>query len=147
MSFVFQLLIFFAFLASAPAESGAQLFARNTCPQKIEVEQRIVAAPEGWDTAQATATVALASVTFFNGPPSEKAALNFDSEDQQKRDWIAFWHFPPSTRGYWISCGYENSPAAISRRLPEGVRSCLVTYERKKRGPGGLPAIKDISCK
>ncbi len=142
-----QLLIFFAFLASVPAESRAQLLASNACPQKIEVEQRVAAAPEGWEAAQATATVALASVTFFDGPPSEKASLKFDSEDLQKRDRVAFWNLPPNARGYWISCGYQNTTAVISRRLPGNIKSCAVTYDRRKRGAAGLSAIKDISCK
>ena len=136
-----------AFLASVSPESGAQLFARNTCPQKIEVEQRVVAAPTGWDAAQTTATVALASVTFFDGPPSERAEVKYDSEDVQKRDRIGVWNLPPNARGYWISCGYQNSTAVISRRLPADIRSCSVTYERKKRSGALLPAIKDISCR
>ena len=136
-----------AFLASVSAESGAQLFASNTCPQKIEVEQRFAAAPEGWEAAQPTTTVSLASVTFFDGPPTEKASLKFDTEDMQKRDRVAHWNLPPNVRGYWISCGYQNTTAVISRRLPENIRSCAVTYDRRKRGAAGLQAIKDISCK
>jgi len=136
-----------AFLASVPAESGAQLFARNTCPQKIEVEQRVGVIPEGWEAAQPTATVALASVAFFDGPPSEKASLKFDSEDTQKRDRVAFWNLPPNARGYWISCSYQNTTAVISRRLPDNIRSCVVTYERRRRGAAGLQAIKDITCR
>jgi len=97
--------------------------------------------------AQTTATVELASVTFFDGPPSEKASLKYDSEDRQKRDWVAFWDLPPNVRGHWISCGYQNTTAVISRRLPDNIRSCAVTYERKKRGAGSLPGIKGISCK
>ena len=136
-----------AFLASVSPESGAQLFASNTCPQKIEVEQRVAAIPEGWEAGQATTTVSLASVTFFDGPPAERASLKFDGEDRQKRDWVAFWNLPPNARGYWISCGYENTTAVVSRRLPESIRSCAVTYERRKRGAAGLPAIKNISCR
>ena len=134
-------------LACVSTGSGAQLFARNTCPQKIEVEQRVGVVPEGWNAAQTTATVALASVTFFDGPPSEKASLKFDSEDRQKRDRIALWNMPPNARGYWISCAYENTTAVVSRRLPENIKSCAVTYDRKKRGAASLPVIKDISCK
>jgi len=135
------------FLACASTGTGAQLLARDTCPQKIDVEQRVISPPEGWDGAQATATVALASVTFFDGPPSGKASLKYDSEDRQKRDWIAYWNLAPSARGYWISCGYENTTAVVSRRLPEDIRNCAVTYERKKRGKAGLPVIKSIACK
>jgi len=136
-----------AFLATVSAESGAQPSAGYNCPQKIEVEQRVGVVPEGWDAAQTTATAALASVTFFDGPPSGKASLKFDSEDMQTRDRVAVWNLPPNVRGYWISCGYENTTAVISRRLPENIRSCAVTYERKKRGTGGRPRIKGISCK
>jgi len=136
-----------ALLASVPAESGAQLFARNTCPQKIEVEQRVGVVPEGWEAAQPTTTVSLASVAFFDGPPGERAALKYDSEDMQRRDRVAFWNLPPNVRGYWISCGYQNTTAVISRRLPENFRSCTVTYERRKRGAAGMPAIEDISCR
>ena len=135
------------FLACVSTGTGAQLLARNTCPQKIEVEQRVTSMPEGWEAAQATATVPLASVTFFDGPPSGKASLKYDSEDRQKRDWVAYWNLAPNPRGYWISCGYENTTAVVSRRLPENIRSCAVTYERKKRSKAGLPAIKQISCK
>ena len=136
-----------AILASVSPESGAQLFATTTCPQKIEVEQRVAALPEGWEAGQTTATVVLVSVAFFDGPPAKQAALKYDSEDRQKRDRVAFWNLPPGARGYWISCGYENTTAVVSRRLPESVRSCAVTYERRKRGAAGLPAIKSITCR
>ena len=136
-----------AFLTSVTAEAGAQLFSRDTCPQKIEVEQRVIATPAGWDAAQTTATVELVSVTFFDGPPSAKAALKYDSEDVQKRDRVGVWNLPPNARGYWISCGYQNTTAVISRRLPADIKSCAVTYERKKRSGALLPGIKDITCR
>ena len=136
-----------ALLASVSPESGAQPFATSTCPQKIEVEQRVGSLPEGWEAGQATATVVLVSVEFFDGRPAKQAALKHDSEDRQKRDRIAFWNLPPSARGYWISCGYANTTAVISRRLPDSIRNCAVTYEPKKRGVTGLPAIKNITCR
>lgn len=149
MTFMRALLVFLAstFLACAPTGAGAQLLARNTCPQKIEVEQRATSLPAGWDAGQSTATVPLASVTFFDGPPAERASLKYDTEERQKRDWVAFWNLAPNARGYWISCGYENTTVVVSRRLPEHIRSCAVTYERRKRGKAGLPGIKNISCK
>lgn len=137
-----------ALLVSASHNAGAQPFATTTCPQKVEVEQRVASIPEGWEGGRATATVALASVTFFDGPPAEKAALKFDSEDRQKRDRVAYWNLPPGARGYWISCGYAGTTAVISRRLPDSVRSCAVTYERsRKPGGGGQPAVKRIDCR
>ena len=136
-----------AFLALASPDSGAQLFSSSNCPQKIEVEQRAVTVPDGWEGGKSTTTVALATVAFFDGPPGERAALKYDSEDRQKRDRIAFWNLPPNARGYWMSCGYANTSVVVSRRLSESVRSCAVTYERKKPGAGGQPAIKNILCR
>lgn len=136
-----------AFLLLAPPEPGAQPFTTSTCPQKIEIEQRIASIPQGWEGGHATATVALASVTFFDGPPAEKAARKFDGEERQRRDRVAFWNLPPGARGYWISCGYAGTTAVISRRLPDSVRSCAVTYERRKPGAGGHPAVKRIDCR
>jgi hypothetical protein len=136
-----------ACLAGILPDAGAQPAATATCPQKIEVEQRIASIPAGWEGGHATATVALASVTFFDGPPAEKAARKFDGEDRQKRDRVATWNLPPSARGYWISCGYAGTTAVISRRLPDSVRSCAVTYERRRPGPGAQPAVKRIDCK
>ena len=136
-----------ALLASVSPESGAQLFATTTCPQKIDVEPHVAALPEGWEAGQTTATVVLVSVAFFDGPPAKQAALKYDSEDRQKRDRVAFWNLPPGARGYWISCGYENTTAVISRRLPDSIRNCAVTYEHRKRGAAGPPAIKNITCR
>lgn len=136
-----------AVLAWASPGAGAQPPAAGNCPLKIEVEQRLASVPEGWEGGRATVTVALASVAFFDGPPAEKVALKFDSEDRQKRDRIAFWKFPPSARGYWMSCNYVGTTAVISRRLPNSVKYCAVTYERKRLGASGQPAVKHIDCR
>ena len=136
-----------ALLAGASPESSAQLSVAATCPQKIEVEQRVAALPQGWEAGQVTTTAALASVTFFHGPPAAQAPLKPNSEDRQKRDRIVFWNLSPSARGYWISCGYANTAAVISRRLPDSVKTCSVTYERRRPGGGGQPAIKRMDCK
>ena len=136
-----------SFLLSAAPESAAQLIGVTTCPLKVEVEERLTALPESWDGGQSTATAALASITFFRGPPSEKAPLKPDSEERQNRDRVAFWNLPPGGRGYWITCSYANTSVTISRRLPENIRSCAVTYERRKPGAGGQAPVKHILCR
>lgn len=135
------------FLVMASPASFAQPAATSSCPQKIEVEQRATTVPEGWEGGRTTSTVTLASVMFYDGPPAEKAARKFDSEDREKRERIATWNLPPSARGYWISCGYAGTTAVISRRLPDSVKHCAVTYERRRPGSGGPPVVKRIDCK
>jgi hypothetical protein len=136
-----------ALLAAVSPASFAQPATASSCPQKIEVEERIATVPEGWEGGRATATVSLVSVTIYDGPPTEKTPRKFDREDRERRDRIATWNLPPSARGYWISCGYTGTTAAISRRLPDSVRSCAATYERKRPGASSPPAVKRIDCR
>ena len=136
-----------AVAAVAPLEAGAQLFSGSSCPEKIEVEQHALSLPEGWEGGKATTTVSLATVEFFDGPPGERAALKHDSEDRQKRERIAFWNLAPNARGYWISCGYANTSVVVSRRLPESLKNCAVTYARRKSGAGSQPGIKNVLCR
>ena len=63
----------------------------SLCPATIGVEQRITAPPEGWEASQSVAKPQLAFVTFFDGPPAERASLKYDREEKQKRDWVAIW--------------------------------------------------------
>jgi hypothetical protein len=103
--------------------------------------------PEGWEAGRSAAAPRLATVTFFDGPPDERVSLKYDREEKQKREWVAIWTLPPNNRGYWVACGYDNTMIVLSRRLPSGVASCTVTYERKSSAAAGLPAIKRIECK
>lgn len=116
------------------------------CPATIGVEQRISSAPDGWEAAQSDAKPQLAMVTFFDGPPAERASLKYDREERQKREWVGIWTFAPNSRGYWIQCGYDNTTAVLSRRLPASVRTCKVTYERKTQATSGLPTVKHVGC-
>jgi hypothetical protein len=118
----------------------------SLCPATIGVEQRITAPPEGWEASQSVAKPQLAFVTFFDGPPAERASLKYDREEKQKRDWVAIWTLAPNTRGYWVQCGYDNTTGVLSRRLPAEVTSCKVTYERNTQAASGLPTVKHVGC-
>ena len=62
-------------------------------------------------------------------------------------NWVATWTVAPNTRGYWLQCGCDNTTAVPSRRLPDSVRTCKVTYERKTQTTSGLPVVKHVGCK
>lgn len=133
--------------AGAQPKPAAQPGVEIPCPPTIGVEQRANAVPQGWEAAEEKRDPRLESVTFFDGPPSERASLKYDREEKQKREWVATWNLPASARGYWIACHYERTTVSLSRRLPGDVKTCQVTYERRVRGAAGLPAIKRIECK
>ena len=116
------------------------------CPPTVEVEQQ-AKAPEGWTLGQGQAPVRLASVTFFDGPPAEKASLVYDEQATSGGQWIATWRLGKNPRGFWISCAYDGTTATLARRLPETVAACRVTYEKDVHLGSGLPAIQRIDCR
>ena len=119
----------------------------SLCPASVVVEQHVSAAPAGWEASLSGVKSQLAMVTFFDGPPAERASLKYDSEEKRKGDWIGTWNLGSGTRGYWVQCAYDNTTAVLSRRLPDSVKTCKVTYERKTQTAAGLPAVKHVACK
>ena len=120
----------------------------SLCPATMSVEQRATAVPEGWEATQSGTKPQIAVVTFFDGPPAERASLKYDSEQKEKREWVATWNLRPNSRGYWIQCGYDSTTAVLSRRLPESVTTCRVIYERREWvAASGLPAVRHVSCR
>ncbi len=86
-------------------------------------------------------------VTFFSGPPAEKASLVYDKKSKVKGGWVGTWDFPKDERGYWIQCSYEGTRAELSRRLPDSVSVCRVTYDQGSHFASGLPVIRKIECR
>jgi hypothetical protein len=127
--------------AAAAGETGGL-----ACPTTFEVEQQ-AKAPEGWTLGNDRAPVRLASVTFFDGPPAERASLVYDEQATSGGQWVATWRLGKNPRGFWISCAYEGTTATLSRRLPETVAACRVTYEKDVHLGSGLPAIQRIDCR
>ena len=103
--------------------------------------------PQGWEPGLSDLKSQLAMVTFFDGPPAERASLKYDSELKQKGNWVATWTLAPNSRGYWIQCAYDNTTAVLSKRLPDTVKTCAVTYERSTKAANALPLVKHVGCK
>jgi hypothetical protein len=126
----------------APEPPGPSL-----CPAEVNVEQRVADPPQGWESGLSGLKPQLAMVTFFDGPPAERASLKYDSELKQKGNWVATWTLAPTGRGYWIQCAYDNTTAVLSKRLPDTVKTCAVTYERNTKAANALPLVKHVGCK
>jgi len=132
--------------AAAQPKTPAEASGSSSCPDTIKVEQRITDLPPAWEAGLSDARPGLMMVTFFDGPPAERASLKYDSELRLKGNWVATWTFAANAHGYWIQCVYENTTVVLSRRLPETVRTCNVTYERSTTAANGLPLVKAVSC-
>ena len=133
--------------AAQPKKPAPEPPGPSLCPAEINVEQRVADLPQGWEAGLSGLKPQLAMVTFFDGPPAERASLKYDSELKQKGNWVATWTLAPTGRGHWIQCAYDNTTAVLSRRLPETVNTCAVTYERSTKAVNALPVVKHVTCK
>lgn len=115
------------------------------CPDTIAVKQNLSKPEPGWKEGMSDLPNLLAGVTFFDGPPEEKASLVNDSERRVQGKQIAIWRFGPQSQ-IWISCGYAGSNIVLSRALAKGTSGCSVTYNPKVT-VAGLPSIEKIECK
>lgn len=148
LSLVFAVaLVLCAAVEAAPPKPAPEPAGPSLCPETINVEQRVTDAPQGWEAGLSGLKTQLAMVTFFDGPPAERASLKHDSELKLRGNWVATWTLAANTRGYWVQCAYDNTTAVLSKRLPETARTCSVTYERSTKAANALPLVKHVECK
>ena len=130
--------VFQACAVAAPAE-------QISCPASITTEQKIVNLPTSWQTATDTTTHPLSTVTFYDGPPEQKASLVNDLQLQNASQRTATWKFTSNPRGYWLACSYDRTAILLTRRLPANVAQCQVVYDTSTSS-SGMPAVKSINC-
>lgn len=143
-----------ALAVSLAALSGVACASRTgaaeapTCPGSIEVEQKLArAAASGWEASREEVPHRLMGVTFFSGPPSERASLAPDADEGTGKDRVLRFDLgAPGSGGHWISCAYDRTDVVLSRRLDPQVRSCSVVLDATVT-VGGRPSILRIACR
>lgn len=128
-------------IAVVPASASDTL-----CPDVVKVQQTGAAPAPEWTVSYSTLPNRIEMVTFYSGPPQDRASLVYD-------DWVnandashATWKFPKDPRGYWVECAYRGTTLQLSKALPPTVSSCRVTYDRQAASAAGLPSIKSVAC-
>jgi hypothetical protein len=131
--------LFFACLQLAAAQE-------TYCPTFISVDQTIEKVPEGWTARQDESASALAGITFYSGPPEEKASLVYDRWTKHNGFAYGVWHFQPkSSHRIWLSCSYSFTRVVLVKQLPAETSECTVTYDPKV-SVSGSPEIRKITC-
>lgn len=121
------------------------LFAADVrCPETIPVKQAIVKPFEGWTASTSDLPIRLAGVTFYDGPPEQKASLVYDGTMTRNERRIAIWRFASQSE-IWLACSYAATNIVLSRPMPKGTSTCRVTYISNQT-VAGLPAIEKIEC-
>ena len=89
----------------------------------------------------------LATITFYDGPPKERASLVNDQTIHATGKETAKWYFiPRADRQIWVACGYAGTAIVLARGLPPKTNTCSVTYNPRER-IAGMPVIEKIVCK
>src|SRR5215469_4273991 len=66
------------------------------CPKTITVTEQIASLPGGWNSGQEALPHRFASITFFDGPPSESVSLPSDQQTTSGESRTDTWHFTGS---------------------------------------------------
>ena len=118
-----------------------------SCPPTITTGQELTAPPAGWKPMLDDAPHDLAGITFYDGPPAEKASLVYDRIERSKGAETATWTFAAKKdRPIWLTCSYAGTAVQLARSLPPETTTCTVVYDPKEH-VAGLPAIKRINCR
>jgi hypothetical protein len=136
------LIVGLRFFACPEPASAQEIY----CPESISVEQTVATIPEGWTVRQDEAASTLEGITFYSGPPEEKASLVYDQ--WTKRNGLAYgvWRFQPkSSHPIWLSCRYSSTRVLLAKQLPAETSECTVAYDPKVTVSGSLE-IRKIDC-
>lgn len=133
----------FVALASAFASAGDAV----SCPATISARQRLNAPVAGWTAMEDDTPHSLAGITFYDGPPSEKASLVYDRITHGKTEQVATWTFAAQKdRPIWLACSYGGTSIQLTKALPTTITTCSVSYD-PQQSIDGMPVIKRIACK
>ena len=108
------------------------------CPLEIQTSQQPLEKIEGWEYGKRIIKHEFEEVVFFDGHPTNKHALKYDEEHEGLKGHTLIWNFSEKAQ-YWVRCGYDGTTVALIKQLPEGTRSCGVTYVRSE--------MPKIACK
>lgn len=115
------------------------------CPMTIQVTEQLAAPVAGWTAASDGMPHLLASLTFFDGKPEEKASLAPDTHLTYRSSSVSIWKFAQA-RPTWVMCQYSGTSVTLTRELPRNTSICMVSYARGVT-IAGLPVIESVSCK
>jgi hypothetical protein len=137
------LLLFSAVIGTLAAASAQDV----VCPESVVVRQELNQPVAGWEAFADDVLLRLSFVTFYDGPPKDRASLVNNSSHKQGALETAIWEFKSDgDRHIWLACSYAATTIALVRELPSNVTSCAVTYNQRER-VGGMPAVEKIACK
>jgi hypothetical protein len=119
---------FLALISGSPICFGQQAI---DCPATVKVASAKLdeaSVPAGSEPFISDSPVRLSSISAFNGPPTEGAALIPRGERTQRGATIAAWLFEgPYPHGKYVSCDYANGFVRVVTRVNDVMTRCTGT--------------------
>lgn len=117
--------------------------ADTMCPAFIEAQRSVKVLPAGWAAIIKEEHIPLHHIEIFDGPVEEMASLIPDLE----KDTYAAWKLGAYKRGIWLGCFYDGAVIKLSKRLPDNLSECKVTYNPALRVAPGARQILRVECR
>ncbi|WP_225977115.1 STY0301 family protein [Paracidovorax avenae] len=116
--------------AAQAVNAGQEALPSMQCPAQLHVRQTPdnVAEP-GWQAEGTRKSHPLVTVSFFAGPPEQKAQLVPTKESKRGKSPTATWELERRDQPYWVACEYGGTSAIATRALPVEVTACTVEYD------------------
>lgn len=117
-----------------------------TCPKELPADAlKIVKAPQGWQPF-ISSHLYLHSAAPIAGPPQRLGQMVGVTTRSTKTESTIEYHSldAPYPEGVWFQCDYgEGNEFSIARKLPPGLKSCVVKY---RKGEKAEQNDLDIKC-
>jgi hypothetical protein len=100
------------------------------CPSRLTVQQSVDQDVSGWQKNDSHKSHLFMNVSFSEDSPDKKIILAPTREKTVRHTLIKEWELPKSTKGYWVSCHYDDAKATVAKKLPDDVSYCKAEYDR-----------------
>lgn len=125
---------------------GSAVGGEVQCPATISVDQKVSDTPLGWTAGYNGFKNELAGVTIYDGPPEQGASLVYDDEKTAGNTITQTWKLASGGQGYWLTCGYSNTSAQLTEKIPTDATRCEVTFERDVSFGDWRHPVRKASC-
>lgn len=117
------------------------------CPEKLpEVAQSLTTTPAGWQPGKQAIPLWLYSITLFDGPVEEMAALAPDGRAKAANAITDTWTLDAtSPRDLWLQCNYANTTITLAKPLGKGFRKCVARFNPQLH-VAGQPVMESLRC-
>lgn len=124
MSVFIRINFFLGFVVLCGSVSATEIH----CPETIQTNQSLQQEIKTWDVFQDdwNSTHHFDRITFYSGPPKEHASLAPDNETSKVKKLT--WSFDKQET--WIACGYTHTKIQLIQKIPNGTKSCTVSYDK-----------------